>query len=237
MQYLGGKARLAKKFAPLIRAALDEGRTLVEPFVGGFNVLPALGPNYARDAVCSDIHPGLINLYKALQRGWLPTEIISEQRYAELKAAKEWSNPETAIAAFGCSFGAKEWGGYARNASGKNYCAAAARSLMRKQPFMLGVRFMCADYQALKCGHGHVIYADPPYLNTTGYSSALNHPQFYLWCEEQAHAGARVFVSEFTLPDRPGWVPVWSIERNIMVDSRALGGRTKRTDCLVEVKA
>lgn len=48
-KYLGGKARLVPKFAPILLAALrvagggDADRAaLVEPFMGGFNVVPAL---------------------------------------------------------------------------------------------------------------------------------------------------------------------------------------------------
>ena len=43
MQSLGGKSRLAKKFASVLLDALNEnsGARSIEPFIGGYNVRPA----------------------------------------------------------------------------------------------------------------------------------------------------------------------------------------------------
>ena len=149
MQYLGGKQRLAKLFAPVLDEALALGSgRLIEPFVGGFNILPSLA--YARSALCADIHPGLIALYQALQsKVYVPPENLSEDRYQQLRLSSNWDDPNTAFAAFGCSFGGKEWGGYARNAKGDNYALRARKSLLKKAKSMQGVEFLHTNYRTL----------------------------------------------------------------------------------------
>ncbi len=238
MQYNGGKSRLAKKFAPILQEALAEcGGRFVEPFVGGFNLLPALG-GAVSEAICSDVHPGLISLYWALQSGKFdPPESLSEEDYARIRAANDWDDPLAAFAAFGCSFGGKEWGGYARNSEGKNYALSACRSLLRKVAFMDLAKFVCMDYRDLTFDEKSVVYLDPPYLGTTGYKTgSFDYDVFYAWCEGAARRGARVFVSEFTIPDRPEWEIVWSTERHVMVDGKSQGRGRTRIDCLAEVK-
>ena len=102
---------------------------------------------------------------------------------------------------------------------------------------MQGVKFSCLDYRDVPIFSGDVVYADPPYANTTKYKTGeFDHAEFYEWCEATAWAGASVFVSEFTIPDRPGWINVWSIERNIYVDAATRSNR-RRTDHLIEVVA
>ena len=236
MQYLGGKSRLAKKFGYILTERLASGGRFIEPFVGGFNLVPVLTPKVPW---CSDIHPGLIVLYQALQAGTFdPPEHITEDEYQALRARNDWSNPLSGFAAFGCSFGAIQWGSYARNATGKSYCAVARRSILRKTLHMSGVEFACADYRDAPVQSGDVVYADPPYLNTSVYkgTAPFDHEAFYEWCEACARIGASMFVSEFTIPDRPGWNQVWSIERQTAVDGRTTSREArKRVDFLVEV--
>ena len=206
MQYLGGKCRLAKKFAPVLQSALARLPVFYEPFVGGFNILPALGGIELERAVCNDWHPGLAVLYRAVRDGWDPPRTLTEGRYQELRTEADWTNPETAFAAFGCSFGGKEFAGYARNSVGDNYAARASNSLLRKRPYMEGVEFQYGDYEARDPNEECVIYADPPYKGTTKYKSPeFDYSRFYRWCERLVDDGCRVFVSEFTVPDRDGW--------------------------------
>lgn len=140
MRYHGGKSRLAKKFAPILIEALShhDGR-LVESCVGGFNIVPALG-DAVKSAICNDIHPGLICLYKAIQnRQFKPPKSLTRERYNELKDKRDYTNPLTAFVAFGCSFGGKEWGGYAQggfksDGSPRNHCDESGRLLISKNP-------------------------------------------------------------------------------------------------------
>jgi len=233
MRYFGGKSRLAKKFAPVIAAALIErGGRFVEPFVGGFNVVPALGEAVV-EATCSDIHAGLINMYRELRDGrFRPPEFCSEEMYAQLKRMKQ-NDPLSTFVSFGCSFGGREWGSYGRNKreGGSTLCEQAHRGLLKKATHMDKVLFLSTDYRRLKVPERSVIYADPPYKGTRGYrTGSFDHDEFYEWCERMFIAGHRVFVSEFTIPDRPGWAPVWQIDRRLMQSDRV------RTDYLIEVQ-
>lgn len=203
MQYQGGKSRQSKVFAPPLVESLKRGKALwVEPFVGGFNLLPRVSEHVAW-AVCSDIHPGLIKMYRCLQNGWIPPEVVTEEDYYILKEKRDWDNPTSAFAAFGCSFGGKEWGGYARSSGTDYYSRRARSSLLKKAPHMVGVEFRCLPYNQLEIPEGATIYCDPPYANTTEYrTERFDTGGFLKWAKE-ASSTSEVFVSEYVIPD--GW--------------------------------
>jgi DNA adenine methylase len=232
VQYLGGKSRLAKKFAPILDAALltKEGR-LVEPFVGGFNIVPAL--TEVKEAVCTDIHPGLIRMYQALQDGWQPPTDVSEEEHAEAKALDDKS-ARSAFISFACSFSGMEWSGYARggkraNGEPRNYAAEGARSLTSKFPMVTPCLFKCLSFSDIPELKPAVFYCDPPYRGTTGYKTgAFDHARFDSWCESLVECGHDVFVSEFNAPEH--WDVVWQIERKIHI-----GGKKTKTDKLFRV--
>jgi site-specific DNA-adenine methylase len=48
-----------------------------------------------------------------------------------------------------------------------------------------------------------VVYCDPPYANTEGYSAvgAFDGAAFWGWCRMQARRGRVVYVSEYVAPD------------------------------------
>lgn len=201
MQYFGGKSRLGPKLAGVLDLYLWSSKGLVEPFVGGFNIVPAL--HTRREVICSDVHEGLICMYRAIVSGWRPPTEISEERYHALKEANDQSNPETAFAAFSCSFAGKEWDGYARNSDQTNYAAQAASRLERKRPFIERCHWRCGTYSDNEPpkGGGWLIYCDPPYLQKRGYKTGkFDHVEFYAWCETMVALGNRVLVSEFVAP-------------------------------------
>lgn len=56
-----------------------------------------------------------------------------------------------------------------------------------------------SDYRDVEILPGSVIYADPPYIGTTGYGKAtFDHAAFYDWCERQ---DAPLFISEYWMPE------------------------------------
>lgn len=230
---------MAKHIAPFIQARLKAGTGLfIEPFVGGFNLVPAVQPEAA---VCNDIHPGLYSLYQGLKEGTFnPPDSLSEDEYRGLKSQSpyNWDDPLNAFAAFGCSFGAIEWSNYAKDKRKKDdFAATAKRGLLKKAAFMDVVTFTCMSYLSMRSLPGDVIYADPPYIGTTGYSMSFDHSPFYKWCEDNARRGVHVLVSEFTAPDRPGWDVVWSKNRQIAVNGLHGQDTRRRDDLLIEVTA
>lgn len=211
MQYLGGKFGLAKAIGSILDDYLAVGTGhFVEPFVGGFNILPKL--KNAASAVCSDIHPGLAHMYYAYLNGWGPPERVSEEMYKELKSNGA-NDPLSTFVSFACSFGGKEWGGYARSGD-TNFAGVGSRSMLKAfRSLPCRPKFLRSSYSDLEIPPGSVVYCDPPYANTTGYKTGdFDHEGFYAWAE-QASEHSFVFVSEFTGPD--DWPVVWEKSRKI----------------------
>jgi DNA adenine methylase len=222
VQYQGGKARLAKYFAPFIERGLEHsGGFLYEPFTGGFNIQPALRPGLVKRALNGDAHKGLITMYRALQAGWEPPEELSEPEWRALKEERDWSKPITAFAAFGCSFRAYEFGGYAHDPEGRGFAGRARAGLLRKRAFMGPVEFRWQDFEdgTLDCDlvERATIYVDPPYANTAGYLSGtgFDHGRFYRWCGRMADAGHVVLMSEFTPPQGVEYDVLWEKPRTV----------------------
>jgi DNA adenine methylase len=237
MHYLGGKARLAKHIVPFLVEKLQPEGRFIEPFVGGFNIVPELrklAPGFpGRRIYCGDAHYGLIVLYRALRNGtFTPPDTLSPEEYTALKARKDWSDPRTTFAAFGCSFMGMAFTSYARDNQGTNYCLRAKNGLLKKLGAMTNVNFYWGRYEAAHPHDGDVVYADPPYRDTAEYAGTpqLDYENFYVWCEAAARAGAAVFVSEFTVPQRRAWIPVWSTTR------KALRSVKEKVDYLIEVR-
>lgn len=219
MQYMGGKTRIAKALAEIIRAERPGRPTYVEPFVGGASVLTQVARDF-ETVYAFDAHPDLILMYAAIQEGWEPPEVVTEEEYADLRHAEP--SPLRAFAGFGASFGGKWWGGYARNSRGDNYARATRNSLKKSAKagaFDPHVHFLQADALEiltsdvlLEMAPETVIYCDPPYANTTTYTgvSQFDHDGFWEACRYAADAGAVVFVSEYgEAPEKAKAYPVW----------------------------
>ncbi len=198
MRYLGGKARIASQVADLINSEIvANGITqYVEPFVGAGWVLDKV--------VCihkeaSDANKDLILLWKALQAGWVPPDHVSKEEYDAQKEAEP--SALRAFVGFGCSFSGKWFGGYAKDNSGRNYAGNAQRSLLKKLKNIDGVTFEHKRYTEVAAS-GALIYCDPPYAGTTGYSSVgeFDTPSFWNWVRATAKDNL-VLVSEYSAPE------------------------------------
>jgi DNA adenine methylase len=210
MQYLGGKSRIAKKLAPII-LELAKGRTLIEPFCGGLSMTEQLRPAYASDASVP-----LISLIQAVRAGWDPPDNVSEAEYAYARTLPP-THPAHGFCGFGCSFGGKLWGGYARgNTSHVDYIRGSRNALLRQIPATVTTEFGCCCYSAWKGNDVTAFYCDPPYVGTTEYNSTFDSQRFWQWCVEQTARGALVLVSEFTSPSGIANV-VFELPRNIQL--------------------
>ena len=217
MRYLGGKNRQSKHIASLI--AEVSGGDYWEPFLGGGSVAAAVARSGEFGTMhLSDAHLDLVLMWRALLDGWLPPEHVSDDEYQALKGAP--SSAKRGFVGFACSFAGKWFGGYARDCRGGDYAAIGARSLTKKVGPLREVgtvTFTYQGYDAVRPVAGDVLYLDPPYANTTGYSTgSFDSPAFWSWAQRHAEGGVHVFVSEFTAPD--GWVPVWSVNRTATAD-------------------
>ena len=164
MQYFGGKQRISKQIVEVLNEYRKGNQPLVEPFVGGCNIISKMsGERY-----CYDINEYLIEMYKAVQNGWTPPAIITEEEYDYIRNNKDKDKPLTGFVGIGCSYSGKWFGGYARNKTGRNYCLNAHNSILKQLNEIRDIKFDCKDYKDLEFDDC-LIYCDPPYKDTTKY--------------------------------------------------------------------
>ena len=186
----------------------------------------------------SDIDAELIAFWKAIQDGWEPPDEVTEDDYKEVKANPDQYDDATVwFVSVPCSFGAKKWDGYARNSKGHNYAESGRRAALKTRPNLTDVTFEVRSYLDVTPANA-LIYADPPYMNTTGYKGTdpLDYNVFWGWVFDRADDGCTVFVSEYSAPE--GLEPVWSKDTATTFSSQVAGEGTgkKRTERLYHVK-
>ena len=197
MQYFGGKQRISKQIVEVLNEYRKGNQPLVEPFVGGCNVISKMnGERY-----CYDINEYLIEMYKAVQNGWTPPAIITEEEYDYIRNNKDKDKPLTGFVGIGCSYSGKWFGGYARNKTGRNYCLNAHNSILKQLNEIRDIKFDCKDYKELEFD-GCLIYCDPPYKDTTKYPiiGEFNTEEFWNIMREWSKKNT-VIISEYKAPD------------------------------------
>lgn len=235
MQYMGGKFRIRKQVSSYLNSARRDGQPYWEPFVGAAWILGQIsekGSNYA-----SDINPYLIAMWKALQNGWEPPVVITEEQYSSIKGNLKDYPPElVAFVGFGCSWGGKWFGGYARGAKGRNYAVNARNSVMRQLPKLVSARFFVGDFFEVAAPEREMlIYCDPPYAATTGYDvmeDVWDAGKFWArvcWLENLGHT---VVVSEYNAPGGFSCV----LEIPTRTDMRSVNGLDPRMEKLFRMK-
>ncbi len=200
MRYMGGKAKIGKHIGAVLNEYLDGTLDFVEPFVGGFNIVPHILTTKGR-IDCGDSNTALINFYRAIQGGWVSPTHITEGQYNDAKSLPD-TDPLKTFCGIGCSFSGKWFGGYARSGD-RNYALNCHNALAKKTEHIKRVSLWNCEYFEIRKYDSYpcVIYCDPPYAGSTEYDKAkgFNHNQFWDWC---AHMAQRhfVFVSEYTCP-------------------------------------
>lgn len=232
MQYLGGKARIAKHVASVLRGARKPGQLYVEPFVGAANVFTLMElPKFGYDA-----NRYIVATLTAVAGGWYPPSTVSEALYRDVKLSLgtgKYDDAMTGFVGFGCSFGGKFFGGYARSGR-RSFAQSALDSLERKRKGLAGSAIADCDYREIFIPSGSLVYCDPPYAGTTGYGSEFDSEEFWTWAQMLASAhGCDVYVSEYTAP--PGVAEeVWRKETYTVLSSR-VGYSEVRTERLFRV--
>lgn len=200
MKYLGGKSKTANQIAAYLNQIRQPGQPYWEPFVGAGWVLERVKN---KPIFASDANPYLVELWRAVQAGWVPPDTVSEEDYRRAMAG-ELTESMTAFVGFACSYGGKWFGGYARGGD-QNYAKMGQQSLLRKAARAEdGIFFFYADF--LECyvpARGCLIYCDPPYNDTTGYGAVgkFDTEAFWArvrWLENHGHT---VVISEYAAPD------------------------------------
>lgn len=205
MRYQGGKSLSAKGISAAIRERERESNTFVSLFCGSCAVEIKLASDFEQ-IICNDIHKYLIEMYRGLQGGFVPPEFVSKEEYRRIREHKD-ENPALAGAVgFGSSFGGRWFAGYAR-AKGRNCALETKHALERDKPTLLKMEFTCCDYRDVKIPHGAVVYADPPYKGTTGYSNKKFDTNEFWEYMRKISEYCFVYVSEQTAPN--DFVCIW----------------------------
>jgi DNA adenine methylase len=213
MQYFGGKQRIAKEVSSFL--LLQDGyKYFLEPFIGGCNIAPLMkGKVFASDA-----NEYLIEMYLALQNGWVPPQNISEEEYTNIKINKDKNKALTGFVGIGCSYSGKWFGGYARNKTGRNYCLNAHNSLLRIIPKIENIKFKCISYEKLS-PKNCLIYCDPPYKGTTGYNATEKFDHNLFWeTMRKWSIDNTVLISEYSAPD--DFKEVWKKETKLDIRNK-----------------
>ncbi len=198
MRYLGGKTKNSKAITAILKQ--HKNIPFIEPFCGGLNIAVRMT---GYEMFLNDGNDALISMYKALIDGTfiLPTEPILKEEYDKLQLAEP--SPLRTFVSFALSYGGKEWGGYdpyydKRGEVGKT-TGMATRSTAKKIAAIKHATFSATDYRELDA-HGCLIYCDPPYIETTGYSKGLDYNEFWetmrKWSKDNI-----VYISEWQAPD------------------------------------
>jgi len=229
MKYQGSKNRIAKQ---LLSVILQDERTKtcenwIEPFVGGANMIDKVPNNFRK--IGNDKNEYIIEMFKALQSGWIPPEYVSDDEYRNVRLNKdEFDEFLVGFVGVGCSFAGKWFGGFARNvkkdspnaevlnSTTRNYCGESKRNLLKQLQNIKEVLFTSKDYLELYIPESSIIYCDPPYLGTTKYKDDFDHDKFWKWCNNMVDKGLVVYVSEYNAPE--DWQCVWSKEVNSSLD-------------------
>lgn len=200
MKYMGSKARIAKEILPIMLTCREANQWWVEPFVGGGNMIARVTGN----RIGSDANGFVIDALLSIRD--YPNDLpsnnkeFSEKNYNDLRTNK--FHHHKGYAGFALSYGGKWLGGWCRDAAGKrDYVAEAFRNAQKQSPKLQGVFFFHCGYQDLRIPPQSLIYCDPPYKGTTGYSNKFDHETFWEWCRTKAKEGHTVFISEYSAPE------------------------------------
>jgi len=208
MRYLGSKSKTYKQICVFLEAIRKSNQPFIEPFCGACWITQGMsGVRYASDA-----NKALITLHKAVQAGWIPPSEISEELYNQYKDSRDPNDPMTAFVGFGCSFGGKWFGGFARDKH-SNFANQAKNSLLKKFTKLTDVRFSHLLYKDINVADC-LIYCDPPYANTTGYGNTgkFDSEEFWSTVREWTKTNT-VVISEYVAPE--DFIPVLQLPTRI----------------------
>lgn len=220
MIYMGGKHSIRKGIRIQVDKRREPGQRFVDMFCGALSVSAEVnahglvkGPHVANDGF-----KGLKVLFEAVRSGWVP-EFVEKAEWYELKRRMDLTDPQTVFSGFGQGFGGKFFQGYAHSNIYRSdwvYYDAAKRGLARKVADCVGVEFTDYDYRDFPILPGDLVYCDPPYEGTAGYTAkgkgldAFDTAEFLKHCERWKSIGARILISEYQILPGCKRVAEWS---------------------------
>jgi DNA adenine methylase len=199
MHYVGSKKRMKNDLLQIFSKYRKKGQLYIEPFVGGCNSIDIMeNPRWGNDS-----HYELIEMFRAIQKGWIPPDKITEEDYYSVKENRDKIHPAlVGFVGFCCSFGGKYWGGFGRREGQKSTCQQNRTVLLKQAPLLRDIRLTNMNYLDMKIPRNSFLYLDPPYENTIQYKTreSFSSGEFWDWAEYMGKSGNNVFVSEYSEP-------------------------------------
>ena len=221
MKYLGSKNKISKHLKPIIESYLVDKDVYIEPFVGGANMIDKINFN---NKIGSDLNKYVIELLKVAQNNveLIPSE-IDEEEYNKVKNNKEsFEEWYVGLVGFCATFGAKWFGGYARDRkTGRNIPAEGIKNLKKQAPNLKNITFKTCGYESYKDIKNAVIYCDIPYSGTTKYKDSFDRERFINFLLELDESNV-VLVSEYNMPE-DNFTKIWEKEVKVSIS------QTKKT--------
>lgn len=225
MRYVGSKNRISKYLVPIIQSYIDKGcNGYIEPFVGGANIIDKINCNKKYGF---DTHKYLISLLKqARDDSTVFPDTISEDIYKDVKNNKDkYEDWFVGLVGFCATFGSKYFGGYARGFKEdkitlRDMPNEGIRNLTKQSPNFKYIYFDCRDFRTISSDKvkDYVIYCDPPYRNTTKYSTSdFPYDEFYQWCRDLSKNNI-VLISEYSMPN--DFECIWEKETTTQLNSK-----------------
>tara|TARA_Y100000389_G_scaffold203306_1_gene251321 strand:+ start:1182 stop:1991 length:810 start_codon:yes stop_codon:yes gene_type:complete len=224
MKYVGAKYKIGHDISEIINSIVDPKCVdgYFEPFCGSLGMFTHMIKYSYKKYIASDRHSDLIKMWKDLQTNKLilPKK-FDEDDYNELKNLKS-PNAMKAVGGFGMSFGGKYFGGFIQKYSGdsgRNFYEELNNSLNKTKTKIQksNIKFYNKSYSEWN-PKNMLIYCDPPYAKTTGYSTGgFNNKDFWnlmkIWSKTNY-----VFISEESAPS--GFVSIWSKVKKRTLDKK-----------------
>lgn len=215
MNYHGGKQRVGKDIAGIINNILlqNEGciDAYIEPFCGMLGVYKHIDIYPNLEYLLGDIQGNVIEMCKAFQRGWMPTENLeNKETYIKIRNIKNDTKEKGFYGFFNTYRGSFfDTFNYQDN-NQFNRIIEKAKKIIDMNPNAV---FTKGDYTQFSNKKGCIFYCDPPYENTNcKYLEKFDSEKFYNWCIKMSKTNL-VFVSSYNVPDKLKWIIVY--ERTI----------------------
>lgn len=227
MVYQGSKRRIAKHLLEIFNKILKPNQIYIEPFCGGCNMIEHI---QNRPRIANDINPYLIELFKGFINGFEPFE-FDRNFYNYVNNNKEFFDTFTiGYVGFMGSYAGKYFGGYSDDIitdnRNRSYVSERIKNLQKQVSKLKDVKFLNSEYFNIEYPQKSFIYCDPPYENTTKYSTEFNHKFFWNWVRQMVTNGHDVFVSEYNAPN--DFKQIFEIELKCDIKSTEVSKRIEK---------
>jgi DNA adenine methylase len=226
MQYMGGKALLAKYICSILEAErAGPDQLFIDAFTGGANIIAGMsGPRLGLD-----INPHMIQLWQEVAAGtFQPPARVTEGEY---RIAKQWAalgaEPSsylgfvgTGCAYAGCWFYSYSARHYRSGTLKNDSYQQSANWTTRYQKSLAGARFKCMDALAELHPQAALVYCDPPYADTTNYSGTPPFDSSLFWQRAREWSAKNtVLISEYKAP--PDFRVLYTFPKSLGLRNRA----------------